>query len=249
MPTIKSYLTVILYLLFVLPTTAQPAPPQRVLFVGNSYTYFWNLPQTVAEMAAEKEIKLVTRQSTTGGSNLGHHWRSERELMTVDMIKTGDYDAVVLQDHSMRAIAEPDSLLYYGNLLNELAQSSGAQAYVYMTWSREWDPYMQEEITAQYTALAEKSDAQVVPVGLAWQRARELRPGLPLYDPDGSHPSPLGTYLTACVFFGALTGESPVGLPHRLITTDEHGEKLYLTIQSPQDASFCQKVAAEILGL
>jgi len=34
-----------------------------------------------------------------------------------------------------------------------------------------------------------------------------------LYDPDGTHPSNLGTYLAACVFYGTITGESPVGLP------------------------------------
>ena len=78
-------------------------------------------------------------------------------------------------------------------------------------------------------------------------RARELRPDLNLYDPDQSHPSPTGTYLSACVFFGVLTGKSPVGLPDRLITMDKDGETLYLNILPPQDAKFCQEVAAEIL--
>lgn len=34
-----------------------------------------------------------------------------------------------------------------------------------------------------------------------------------LYDPDATHPGPLGTYLAACVMYGSITGESPVGLP------------------------------------
>ncbi|MEO0877848.1 MAG: hypothetical protein AAFY48_24865, partial [Bacteroidota bacterium] len=51
----------------------------------------------------------------------------------------------------------------------------------------------------------------------------------------------------ACVVFGALTGESPVGLPHRIVSTDQDGEKLYLNIQSKEDALFCQKVAQEVL--
>ena len=29
---------------------------------------------------------------------------------------------------------------------------------------------------------------------------------------DGSHPSTSGSYLSACVLFAALTGDSPVGL-------------------------------------
>ena len=221
----------------------------RVLFVGNSYTYFWNLPQTVETMAAEKEVPLVTRQSTSGGVNLGQHWRGEKELETQSLIRSGEFDVVIIQDHSRRAVDHPDSLQHYGHLLAELCREAGATPYVYMTWAREWDPYMQAPITEQYGLLGERINAEVIPVGLAWQRSRTLRPSLQLFDPDGSHPSPTGTYLTACVVFGALTGESPVGLPHRIISTDKDGEKLYLNIQSKEDALFCQKVADEILTL
>merc|ERR1719277_229554 len=34
-----------------------------------------------------------------------------------------------------------------------------------------------------------------------------------LYDPDGTHPSPLGTYLAACVLHASITGQTPRGLP------------------------------------
>merc|ERR1711972_572750 len=34
-----------------------------------------------------------------------------------------------------------------------------------------------------------------------------------LYDDDATHPSALGTYLAACVLFGSITGQTPVGLP------------------------------------
>jgi len=228
---------------------AQQATPQKVLFVGNSYTYFWNLPQVVAAFATDQNIPLSTQQSTAGGSNLGHHWRGERQLHSIDLIKEGDFDALILQDHSLRSIEAPDSLIYFGNRFSELARKSGTEKiYVYMTWSRVWDPYMQKEITAGYQRLAKAIDAQIVPVGPAWQRARALRPGFPLYDDDGSHPSALGTYLSACVFYGVLTGESPVGLPNRLVSKDEKGEKLYLSIQSAENAQFCQKVAAEIIA-
>ena len=60
-------------------------------------------------------------------------------------------------------------------------------------------------------------------------------------------PSSLGTYLTACVFYGILTGQSPIGLPHRLESEDAYGEHLYLNIQSTENALFCQKVADEII--
>jgi len=223
-------------------------PPKEVLFIGNSYTYFWNLPQTVQAMAEAKGIEMTTRQSTSGGVHWGHHWRGERKLNTRQLLQENNFEAVILQNHSKSTINRLDSMLHFGQLLNREIKTKSGQVFLYLTWAREWDPYMQKEITDGYYQLAKRINASIVPVGPAWDRARQLRPGFPLYDADGSHPSPLGTYLSACVFYGVLTGQSPVGLPNRLISEDKDGEKLYLTIQSSEDALFCQKVAEEIIN-
>jgi hypothetical protein len=226
---------------------AQSDKASNVLFVGNSYTYFWNLPQVVSAMAEERGLQITSRQSTAGGANWGQHWRSEKGLESVALIDKGDFDIVILQNHSMSTFQRADSLMHFGKLFDNLIQKKNAKTYIYLTWSREWDPYMQEEINEKYAQLAEEIKATLVPVGPAWLKARQLRPDLPLYDDDGSHPSSLGTYLAACIFFGVLTDESPVGLPGRIVTTDKDGEKLYLSIQSDANALFCQKVAEEIL--
>ncbi len=233
--------------LLVIDLHGQDDSSQRILFVGNSYTYFWNLPQHVSSMAESQGMALVTTQSTAGGSHWGHHWRGERELETIRVLREGDYDAVVLQNHSMSTINRADSMMIFGKKLAEIIDSVGAKIFIYETWAREWDPYMLNSITVKYEELANEINAEVIPVGRTWKRALELRPGLPLYDDDGSHPSPLGTYLTACVFYTFLTSEDPVGLPNRLITKDGNGEKTYINIQSQQNAIFCQKVAREVV--
>ena len=238
----------VLLLLLSFDASSQTENSKKVLFVGNSYTYFWNLPQTVALMAESQKVKLETSHSTAGGAHWGHHWRGERDLQTRDRIKEGDFDVVVLQNHSRSTIDRLDSLMHFGQLLAGKIQEKKAAIYLYMTWAREWDPYMQQPIKEGYEQLAKKINATIVPVGPAWERARTLRPGFPLYDDDGSHSSPLGTYLSACVFYGVLTGQSPIGLPNRLITKDAQGETLYLNIQSNENALFCQKVAAEIIA-
>jgi hypothetical protein len=222
---------------------------KRVLFVGNSYTYFWNLHLQVRAMSQQHEgPELMTRASTSGGVNLGQHWRGERDLASRSLIGSGDYEVVILQDHSRRAIDAPDSLIHFGRLMAEQARESGAEVYYYVTWAREWDPYMQEPILEVYREAARQSNAGIIPVGPAWQRALALRPELDLYDPDGSHPSPVGTYLIACVMYGALTGESPVGLSERVALNDVDGlGYLFLNRMTAEDALFCQKVAQEIL--
>ncbi len=243
----KMILFIVIYACVFSQGIAQSETPRKLLFIGNSYTYFWNLPQQLAAMAESKQISLATRQSTAGGVSLAQHWRGEKKLQSLEKIRKGDFDAVVIQDHSLSAVESPDSLLHYGQLFGKEIQAKGAQIYVYMTWARPYDPYTQKQITDKYNELAKILKAQIVPVGLAWQRARALRPEITLYDPDQSHPSPEGSYLSACVFFRVITGESPIGLPNRLTSTDQDGEKIYLNILSPEDALFFQKVAEEVV--
>ena len=58
-----------------------------------------------------------------------------------------------------------------------------------------------------YANAARAARAELYPAGLAWQLAWSRAPSLPLYGPDGFHPSPLGTYLAALVVTAGLTGK------------------------------------------
>lgn len=72
-----------------------------------------------------------------------------------------------------------------------------------MTWGRNNDTYegMQQQLTENYLEMADVLDAYCAPVGEAWRRVRRECPSLQLYNSDGSHPSPAGSYLAACVFY------------------------------------------------
>ncbi|CAE7239900.1 unnamed protein product [Symbiodinium sp. CCMP2592] len=218
---------------------------EQVFFVGNSYTFFWNLPQTVQAMARSQNRSMEVQQSTASGASLEQHWKGEKGLQTVQRLRSDSFDSLVLQDHSLASVEAPKEMIEYGRLLAQEAQTRKARVFVFMTWARAFDPGMQSAVETQYEALAKDTGAEVIPAGLAWQRARELRAGFPLYASDQSHPTPLGVYLSACVFYGVLTRRSPVGLPSRLTTQDLDGEKIYLNIQSEEDARFCQEVAED----
>ena len=239
---------VCVFLLVQGPLAGQTNLSKKILFIGNSYTYFWNLPQTVHIMSSADSVILQTRQSTIGGVNLGQHWNSENTLKTREIIEQNKFDVIIIQDHSLQAINKPDSLRYYAKLFNDLIRSKGAKTYLYMTWAREKEPLMQTQIALEYTKLAKEMNATLVPVGLAWEKARSLKPEMNLFDEDGSHPSTMGTYLNACVFYGILTGKTPIGLPNRILTTDKDGEKLYLNIQSQENALFLQQVAYKVIN-
>ncbi len=245
----RYYILVICMLSFVFSAQAQSKDTLRVLFVGNSYTYFWNLPQTVQTMAsADKAVVLIARQSTAGGTTWKQHWEGDKGLESRKHITEGTWDFVVLQNHSLSTLDNLDQFMEYGGKFINLVKAQGATPILYMTWARAHNPLMQSKISEGYRALGEKHGVEVVPIGEIWEKSRQLRPNLTLYDPDGSHPSTIGTYLTACAFYSFFMEKPATGLPKRIITTDADGEVLYLSIMSEENAEFLQNVVDSVLS-
>jgi hypothetical protein len=147
----------------------------------------------------------------------------------------------------MGTIDHPEDFKKYSKELSDFVKENGAKPYFYMTWARERVPQYQEEITKMYEAVARENGAEVIPVGKAWELARNLRPNLELFVPDGSHPSAIGSFLIASVFTKAFTGELPKSLPSRFTITDADGESVWLMAPDALDMVFCMKVAEAVL--
>ncbi|RLD92642.1 MAG: hypothetical protein DRJ29_11200 [Bacteroidetes bacterium] len=215
----------------------------KVLFVGNSYTYGYNLAHIVSIISEGTSTKLITRKSTIGGASLREHWRGGRELETKKIIAEGNFDIVVLQDFSMSAIQSPDSTLKYVKLFTEYNSSFGALTYLFNTWAREKVPQFQAEIDEIYRQAARENGGVRVPVGAAWALAQDLRPMVDLYTSDGSHPNELGTMLSASVFVRVICEELPEVLPTLYRIEDASGETVRLMNHNPEDAEFCRRIA------
>lgn len=219
----------------------------NVLFVGNSYTYGYNLPHIVSIISGETSTNLNTRKSAIGGASLKEHWTGGRELETRKMIAEGNFDVVVLQDFSMSAMHAPDTSIKYIQLFCAYIRSQGGQPYLFNTWAREKVPQYQEEIDGMYKKAAQEYDAIRVPVGPAWELAMDLRPTVDLFTSDGSHPNELGCMLTASVFVRVICGELPEMLPSLYVVEDAHGETVRLMNHNPEESEFCRRIANQII--
>ncbi len=195
--------------------TPEPTPaPTRVLFVGNSYTFSHDLPAVLSQIAgaAFPDHPITTRMVAEPGWTLQQHWEDRRAILE---IRSGGWDHVVLQGHSLSSVEARERLFEYARRFDSEIREAGAGTVLFMTWARRERPEMLEEIRAAYTELGRELGARVAPVGVAWQVASERRPDIHLWHADGSHPSPAGTYLAAAVFYGLLTGgATPVGADH-----------------------------------
>ena len=182
----------------------------RILFIGNSYTSRNNLPRLVADLAAaadppqQVDFALVF----AGGASLRRHWNAGRAQQLL-LSKTWDY--VVLQEQSTLPLKNHER--YHDNvrLFAELIAERGANILLYLTWSRQAAPQTQDAITRAVYDIAHEINAGVVPVGPAWQKALDQIPGLQLYTRDGSHPTPEGSFIAACMFHMMLFDAEPRG--------------------------------------
>jgi len=213
----------------------------RVLFVGNSFTYYFNLPQVTSAMAETQGIKIIAYQSTVGGTNLEQHWKEEKGTITRKLLDSLKWDFVVMNNHSLSTIETPNEFMEYGKKFAELIKSKGAKPVFMQTWGYKSNPLMIRTIVPSYNKLVSESNAHLVPCGELFAEARKWRPDLELFQ-DDKHPSSNGTYLLGLAFFKYFTGLKTSNIPAILETKDNNGEATFLIFMSQENADFLQQL-------
>ena len=115
----------------------------------------------------------------------------------------------MLQEQSTLPLKSPQRFHENVRLFAAAIEARNARTLLYLTWSRANVPEAQHDLTHAVEAIAREIGADVVPVGIAWHAVRNEHPDIALYDADGSHPTPTGSYLAACVFYAMVTGRDP----------------------------------------
>ncbi len=180
-----------------------------VLFIGNSFTARNDVPGLVAAMAAARGLGLEHRLISVGGASLRNHWNKGEAQKAIGK---GGYNYVVLQEQSTLPVKNRARMHENIRLFDEAIRAAGSRTALYLTWARQHVPDTQRAITEAYTSIGREIGATVVPVGVAWEKFLAAHDRPVLHDKDKSHPTLAGSYLGACVFFGVLFGESPVGI-------------------------------------
>ena len=213
--TILSFFVLISFLSYSQDSTS-------VLFIGNSFTFYNNMPYIFKDIAESKGKKVHVDTAVTGGKDLKFH--SERPR-TYQMIQSRKWDYVILQGHS-NEFAQPDfkvdslTFPFAKKMVDSVRKyNSCARILFYMTWgykngNKKWKAIasydsMQMRIERQYLLFADKLHTGVSPVGMVWKEVRESNPEINLYQEDRFHPIVTGSYLSACTHFTTIFGESP----------------------------------------
>lgn len=190
----------------------EPPPDAfKVLFIGNSLTYTYDVPKTVAAIA-ETEGARPLYYKTVAEPNyaLEDHWLIGG---IQSRIANGDWDAIVFQQGPSSLPANQAHLAQWSKVLADEARKAGAIPAAYMVWPANVHAFTFPGVVESYTNAAQAADALLLPAGKAWQEAWSRDPTLPLYGSDGFHQSRLGTYLAALVIYVGLYDDLPNTLP------------------------------------
>ena len=215
----------------------------KILFFGNSHTYTHHIPQTIALMAGSKKDSTVIRQETPGGYTLRQH---SQRLETLDAIKSEKWDFVVLQEQGgIQALPKSiaDTVIYrYAKILADHIRANRQETKIilYMThgykngvltwndvlWCRE-DPMvctysgMQKRVKDNSIALSGIIQADIAPAGMLWKIISNENRKLDLFASDGTHATPVGSYVSACVLYSVIFNKRPLTIYKPANVADE----------------------------
>lgn len=208
-------------------TTGPDRGELSVLFVGNSYTYYHDMPTKIFSniaQAAGYEPNVIS--VTCGGYSLEQH----ADPQNTYGLKVASYllpkninmfDFVVMQEQSQRPAYNNRAPFYDAvRTISAKAQAINAKPILYSTWGRRSDSKdlksmgltnesMTWRLAAGYSAIGEELNIPVGHVGLAFYEVYTGNSGIELYDDDATHPSYAGSYLAAMTLFSKMTGIDP----------------------------------------
>ncbi len=217
----------LLFLLVIITSRAiAQTDTTHVLFIGNSFTYTYNVPDLVQGLATAAGLPLVYEMHAPGGVSVGDVAQDTLAHMNnpsvFGLIRKGNWDFVSLQDNQGRFIYGggifPDtnvSKVIRGHLkIRDSVRHYNSCAR--MLWFAGWGPKngygtisttgagLIDNIYDNYKYLRDTAHEIISPIGKAWERAAIAVPAADCWGPDLTHESLAGAYLTASVIFTSI---------------------------------------------
>ncbi|MDE6868658.1 MAG: leucine-rich repeat protein [Clostridia bacterium] len=194
--------------------------PQKILFIGNSYTFYNDMPTLFKEIANGAGAEVTVESLTTGSQSL-KNWadpKTEDGARVEAALTASSYDIIVLQEKSTSPVN--DDYKYFLSGAKALAErieetQDNCRIFLYETWGSPAYagsyggsvPEMESRLRTAYDTVAERIGATVSYVGKAFTYMYENYADINLYNTaDENHPSYEGSYLAACVHAASLLG-------------------------------------------
>ena len=200
----------------------------QVLFIGNSFTYFNDMPFTFLSMIRTIDPKARVDSLAYGGYTLSQYADEETEVgkIAINKMVSYDWDYIVLQEQSLVPCLDPQGFAAaVKKLCTIVHRMTSAKVILYQTWAYKNGSEklastgmsyeeMNTRLREAYRTVTQENQAILAPVGdlFAHIYASDHITHL-INRNDNYHPSASGSYLAACVIFKTITGKTTIGLP------------------------------------
>lgn len=206
----------------------------KILFIGNSYTYFNDMPKLFEGLAQENGKNVQAYSVTEGGRKL-YAFSDGADSVTAELdalLSEHHFDACVIQEFSTLPLTDYDAFISGVDCVSEKLQGRADRLVLYSTWGRKegsptlaeygWtNESMTEGLRRAYESAAEKIGAQVSYVGLNFREVYTAHSDIELYDPDLTHPSYQGSCLAALTHYHTVFNEFPENTDSLTLSRDE----------------------------
>ena len=116
----------------------------RILFIGNSHTYYNDMPAMVRRRFVEEDgLDCEVTMIAHGGWFLAQHVEEPDVSFN---IRHGHYDYVVLQEHA-HPFGPEEKFFDAARTLADWAKEAGSTPVIYMTWAKKDEPEVQQRMT------------------------------------------------------------------------------------------------------
>lgn len=193
----------------------------KILFIGNSHTYYFDLPITVEKLLAKDDPNATIRveSETVGGFSFQDHVTSGR---AESFIYKTNWDYIVLQENAGVAgftKEEAETEIYpFAQQLAEMIKDNNLQTEIilYMTHAYKngserctQNPNvcsynkMQNEIRRNYVFISGLFNSKIAPAGMMWKIILD-KEMVQLHNLDNIHPSELGSQVSAATLYSTI---------------------------------------------
>jgi hypothetical protein len=180
-------------------------PDLKVLFIGNSFTFYnGGIDQVLHGLAPRTQVDSATQ----GGYKLSDHLADQA---TMTKLRQPGWNRVVLQEQSQVPVWSYSTFVSSAATLAGEVRKTGATPLLMMTWARpDSKGVTTAALASAFADAGKRLKTKVIPAGTAFGASLKAHPQLALNVNDG-HPTKEGTYLAGCVTFATIFGKSPVG--------------------------------------
>lgn len=200
----------------------------KILFLGNSFTYTYDVPGLFQGLANAAGIPVLIDQNTQAGMAVANEQVTGHINSSVSQnkITSQQWDYIVVQDNQgnyVNNVGVIPSACGNANvtLYNQIKANNPCTRIIYFAgWGPEGGVFSGDNTTSCINRIYGNTiflnDAAmneiVSPIGKAWISSLSQLPSVDLFHADNVHPSLAGSYLTAATLFVSIFKQNPCSL-------------------------------------